>query len=120
MLVTFSGASKANRGSSPEAEKAPDSANQPSMRKLRETPMLLKVPSGIIQQSPWLAIASKQLELMSKFMSELGLSPVSRARVEVKPLGPKAWETTSKFAGLLGGRDQSDDRNDEYFGWTGR
>jgi P27 family predicted phage terminase small subunit len=37
-------------------------------RKLKETPMLLKLPSGIIQQSPWLAIANKQLELMSKFM----------------------------------------------------
>ena len=71
-------------------------------RRLKETPMLLKLPSGIIQQSPWLAIANKQLELMSKFMSELGLSPVSRTRVEVKPLGPKPWETHSKFAGLLG------------------
>jgi P27 family predicted phage terminase small subunit len=90
-------------------------------RKLKETPMLLKLPSGIIQQSPWLAIANKQLELMSKFMSELGLSPVARTRVEVKPLGPKPWETGSKFAGLLGGRgDRSDDRNDAYFGWTGR
>jgi hypothetical protein len=68
-----------------------------------------------------LAVANKQLELMSKFMSELGLSPVARTRVEVKPLGPKPWETTSKFAGLLGGRgDRSDDRNDEYFGWAGR
>jgi P27 family predicted phage terminase small subunit len=85
-------------------------------RKLKETPMLLKLPSGIIQQSPWLAIANKQLELMSKFMSELGLSPVSRTRVEVKPLGPKPWETGSKFAGLLGGRDQSDNPKDAYFG----
>jgi P27 family predicted phage terminase small subunit len=89
-------------------------------RKLKETPMLLKLPSGIIQQSPWLAIANKQLELMSKFMSELGLSPVSRTRVEVKPLGPKPWETGGKFAGLIGGRDRSDDPNDEYFGWAAR
>jgi P27 family predicted phage terminase small subunit len=88
-------------------------------RKLKETPMLLKLPSGIIQQSPWLAIANKQLELMAKFMSELGLSPVSRTRVEVKPLGPKPWETTGKFAGLLDGRD-SDDPADEYFGWAQR
>ena len=85
-------------------------------RKLKETPMLLKLPSGIIQQSPWLAIANKQLELMSKFMSELGLSPVSRTRVEVKPLGPKPWETHSKFAGLLGGHDPAD----EYFGSSDR
>jgi hypothetical protein len=53
---------------------------------------------------------------MSKFMSELGLSPVARTRVEVKPLGPKPWETHSKFAGLLGGHDEAD----EYFGWAGR
>ena len=83
-------------------------------RKLKETPMLLKLPSGIIQQSPWLAIANKQLELMSKFMSELGLSPVSRTRVEVKPLGPKPWETHGKFAGLLGGYDPPE--ADEFFG----
>jgi P27 family predicted phage terminase small subunit len=62
-------------------------------RKLKETPMLLKLPSGIIQQSPWLAIANKQLELMHKYMSELGLSPVSRSRVSVTPsIGPKPWE----------------------------
>ena len=73
-------------------------------RKLKETPLLIKLPSGYIQQSPWLAIANKQLELMSKFMSELGLSPVSRTRVDVKPLGPKPWET-GKFDGLLGARD---------------
>jgi phage terminase small subunit len=28
-------------------------------RKLKETPMLLKLPSGAIQQSPWLAISNK-------------------------------------------------------------
>ena len=77
-------------------------------RKLKETPMLLKLPSGVIQQSPWLAIANKQLELMQKFMSELGLSPVSRGRVEAKPLGPKPWEFGSKFEGLLGARDWSE------------
>ena len=53
--------------------------------------MLLKLPSGIIQQSPWLAIADKQLELMSKFVSELGLSPVSRSRVEVTSMTPRPW-----------------------------
>jgi hypothetical protein len=40
---------------------------------------------------------------------------VSRTRVEVKPLGPKPWETGSKFAGLLGGRLWDDDRADGYF-----
>ena len=41
-------------------------------RKLAETPTLLKTPAGYVQASPWLTISSKQLELMAKFMAELG------------------------------------------------
>ena len=66
-------------------------------RKLQETPALLKMPSGYVQQNPWLTIANKQLELMHKFMRELGLSPVSRTRVETRVPG-----TRSKLEGLLG------------------
>ena len=50
-------------------------------RKLAETPMLIKAPSGYIQQSPWLSIANKQLELMGRFMAEMGLTPTARARL---------------------------------------
>ena len=50
--------------------------------KLAETPTLLKAPSGYVQQSPWLSIANKQLEIMGRYMAELGLTPVSRSRVE--------------------------------------
>jgi P27 family predicted phage terminase small subunit len=68
-------------------------------QKLKETPALLKMPSGYVQQNPWLTIANKQLELMHRYMSELGLSPVSRSRVDVRgPVG------RSKFDGLLGPR----------------
>ena len=49
--------------------------------KLAETPMLLKSPSGYIQQSPWLSISNRQLEIMGRYMAELGLTPVSRARL---------------------------------------
>lgn len=49
--------------------------------KLKETPMLLKTPSGYVQQSPWLTIANKQMELMNRYMSELGLTPVARTRL---------------------------------------
>ena len=41
-------------------------------RKLSETPVLLKTPAGYVQQSPWLTVSNKQLELMAKFMAELG------------------------------------------------
>lgn len=51
--------------------------------KLAATPLLLKAPSGYVQQSPWLSIANKQLELMGRYMAELGLTPASRTRVAV-------------------------------------
>jgi P27 family predicted phage terminase small subunit len=53
--------------------------------KLRETPILFKTPSGYVQQSPWLGIANKQLELMGRYMVELGMTPASRSRVTVQP-----------------------------------
>jgi P27 family predicted phage terminase small subunit len=59
-------------------------------RQLTNTPTLIRLPSGYIQPSPWLAIANKQLELMARYMAELGLSPVSRSRVEAKPPGSLA------------------------------
>jgi P27 family predicted phage terminase small subunit len=76
-------------------------------RKLKETPLLIKLPSGYIQQSPWLAIANKQLELLHKYACELGLSPVSRSRVEVRPPVRR-----SKFDGLLG---RDDDGASKFF-----
>ena len=48
---------------------------------LRETPPLYKTPSGYVQQSPWLTIANKQLEIMGRYMVELGLTPAARSRV---------------------------------------
>jgi len=66
-------------------------------QKLKETPALLKMPSGYVQQNPWLTISTKQLELMHKYMSELGLSPVARSRVDIRRPGQP-----SKFDGLLG------------------
>ena len=50
-------------------------------RKLQETPTIFKTPSGYVQQSPWLGIANKQLELMGRYMTELGMTPAARSRV---------------------------------------
>lgn len=50
-------------------------------RRLAETPPLLKTPSGYVQQSPWLAVANKQMELMARAMAELGLTPSARSRL---------------------------------------
>ena len=43
-------------------------------KKLKETPAILKMPSGYLQQNPWLTIATRQLELMHRYMVELGLA----------------------------------------------
>lgn len=49
--------------------------------RLRNSPTFIKTQSGYIQQSPWLGIANKQMELMSRYMAELGLTPASRSRL---------------------------------------
>lgn len=49
--------------------------------KLKETPFLIRTPSGYIQQSPWLGIANRQMEIMGRYMAELGITPASRSRV---------------------------------------
>jgi P27 family predicted phage terminase small subunit len=77
-------------------------------RRLAETPALIKLPSGYVQQNPWLAVSNKQFELMMKAMAELGLTPTSRSRVVAAPATSlrKPWETDdgpSKFAGLITG-----------------
>ena len=63
-------------------------------RRLAETPTLLKLPSGYIQVSPWVTISNKQLELMAKYMAELGITPSSRSRLAIQiPGGRKPWES---------------------------
>jgi P27 family predicted phage terminase small subunit len=52
--------------------------------KLKTTPAMLKTPSGYVQQSPWIGVANKQLELMGRYMSELGLTPASRSRIAIE------------------------------------
>lgn len=60
-------------------------------RKLQDTPVILKLPSGYLQQNPWLTIAIKQQELMQRFAAELGLTPASRSRVQrLQPID-KPW-----------------------------
>ena len=51
-------------------------------KKLKDTPGILRMPSGYIQMNPWLTIATKQMELMQRFAAELGMTPSSRSRVE--------------------------------------
>ncbi|WP_193140970.1 phage terminase small subunit P27 family [Meridianimarinicoccus sp. MJW13] len=63
-------------------------------QKLATTPMLLKAPSGYVQQSPWLAVSNKQMELMGRYMTELGLTPAARSRVPRMEPGTAAEAVT--------------------------
>lgn len=51
---------------------------------------VVKAPSGYPMQSPYLAIANKALQQMKGFLTEFGMTPVSRARVDSK--GPSGDE----------------------------
>jgi P27 family predicted phage terminase small subunit len=58
--------------------------------RLRDSQLLYKAPSGHVQQSPLLGIIHKQLELIGRYMAELGMTPAARTRVQVAqaPLAP--------------------------------
>ena len=75
--------------------------------KLQETPPLLKTPSGYVQQSPWLSVANKQLELMGRFMCELGLTPVSRARLDLPLSAMHQPITHIEFVTVVPGSDEA-------------
>ena len=67
-------------------------------RKLAETPPLLKTPAGYVQVSPWITISNKQVELMTRLMAELGLTPSARSRLAIQlPNGPKPWDFRISF-----------------------
>lgn len=75
---------------------------------LAKGPPLIKTPSGYVQQSPWLTVANKQLDIMSRFMAELGLSPSARARLRV-PAGMASHDPVTKIQFVTVYRD--DDGN---------
>lgn len=59
--------------------------------KLQTTAALIKTPAGHVRQSPLISIANKQLELMGKYMAELGLTPAARTRLDLPtPAGANA------------------------------
>jgi P27 family predicted phage terminase small subunit len=46
--------------------------------------LLIKSPNGYPMQSPYLAIANKALDHMKSFLTEFGMTPASRTRINVK------------------------------------
>lgn len=61
-------------------------------RRLAEGPALIRTPSGYVQQSSWMSVANKQMEMMGRYMTELGITPSSRSRIalpEPAPVDPR-------------------------------
>ena len=50
--------------------------------KLNESGLLLKTPSGYVQQSPLLGIVNSCVETITKLSREFGLTPASRSRIQ--------------------------------------
>jgi P27 family predicted phage terminase small subunit len=53
--------------------------------KMNETGLLLKTPSGYVQQSPLLGIVNSCTDTVVKLSREFGLTPSSRGRLQVEP-----------------------------------
>jgi P27 family predicted phage terminase small subunit len=49
---------------------------------VRKSGMLVKSPSGYAIQNPWLSIANKAFDQMTKLMTEFGMTPSSRSCVK--------------------------------------
>jgi P27 family predicted phage terminase small subunit len=46
---------------------------------------MVKSPSGYPMQSPYIAIANRQAEIMMRIASEFGFTPASRSRISAPP-----------------------------------
>ncbi len=56
-----------------------------AMEQLQKYGTMIKSPSGYPQQSPYLAVANRQAEIMMRIASEFGFTPASRSRISVSP-----------------------------------
>ena len=54
-----------------------------AQRKLNDTGLLLKTPSGYVQQSPLLSVVNTCVETITKLCREFGLTPASRSRLQI-------------------------------------
>jgi P27 family predicted phage terminase small subunit len=52
-----------------------------AMEQIQKYGAMVKSPSGYPQQSPYLAIANRQAEIMMRIASEFGFTPASRSRI---------------------------------------
>ena len=56
-----------------------------AMEQLQKYGTIVKSPTGFPIQSPYMAIANRQAELMMRIASEFGFTPASRSRISAPP-----------------------------------
>lgn len=78
--------------------------------RMRETPAMIRTPSGYVQQSPWMSVANKQLELMGRYMAEFGMTPASRSRVQALRVEAAADEPVTQIDIMLVSTDADGNR----------
>jgi P27 family predicted phage terminase small subunit len=65
---------------------------------LSKTGLLVKTPSGYVQQSPLVSIVRSQMEMINRLCGEFGLTPSSRSRIQIQPEKPKMSVTAQLLA----------------------
>ncbi len=67
---------------------------------LNKTGLLMKTPNtGVPMQSPYLAIANKQAQIMTKAAVEMGFTPASRSRITLPEQPPSDADPWADIAG---------------------
>jgi P27 family predicted phage terminase small subunit len=69
-----------------------------AQRQLSKTGLILKTPSGYVQQSPLVSIVKGQMETINRLCAEFGLTPSARTRVQVQTEKPKTSITAQLLA----------------------
>lgn len=63
-----------------------------AQRRLNETGLLFKTPSGYVQQSPFVSIVNVCGDIVMKLAQEFGLTPAARGRLQIGPIAPESPE----------------------------
>jgi len=62
--------------------------------------LIYKTPSGAYQQTPFVGISNRALDLMNKIRADFGMTPVARTRARATPPKGKEPESKKGFKGL--------------------
>jgi P27 family predicted phage terminase small subunit len=81
---------------------------------IRKFGTMVKSPSGYPMQSPYVAVANKQAELMIRIAAEFGFSPSSRSRIAL-PTPSLHDLPAARYLGRGGQTDDSDYITRRYF-----